>query len=194
MLAGYSPDTSSLSVTFGGKKSRNNFYTHHTHTHTPFLFLEATMVNRFFFFCYRYLVCFGANSQQKQLDKLLGLAMLIVASAVFLYYTTWTILMVTHPPPPSPCACLIFLLYPCDMFPDFSPPLRILKRRLSYSFFQDMHCTPLSLLRHASSPLYLSFTMHPFSIPLSAIPQGPRPFLVLRHALTRQCTPYHSHD
>lgn len=46
-------------------------------------------------------VFFEANSQKKKkkLDKLLGLAMLIVASAVFLYYTTWTILMVTHPFP-----------------------------------------------------------------------------------------------
>ena len=29
-----------------------------------------------------------------QLDKLVGLAMLIAATAVFLYYTTWTLLMV----------------------------------------------------------------------------------------------------
>lgn len=29
-----------------------------------------------------------------QLDRLVGLAMLIVATAVFLYYTTWTLLMV----------------------------------------------------------------------------------------------------
>lgn len=29
-----------------------------------------------------------------QLDKLVGLAMLMVASAVFLYYTVWTLLMV----------------------------------------------------------------------------------------------------
>ena len=29
-----------------------------------------------------------------QLDKLVGLAMLVVASTVFLYYTIWTLLMV----------------------------------------------------------------------------------------------------
>jgi hypothetical protein len=29
-----------------------------------------------------------------QLDKLLGMAMLIVASTVFLYYTIWTLFMV----------------------------------------------------------------------------------------------------
>ena len=33
-----------------------------------------------------------------QLDKLVGLAMLIVATAVFLYYTIWTLLMVGAPP------------------------------------------------------------------------------------------------
>lgn len=37
-----------------------------------------------------------------QLDKLLGMAMLIVASSLFLYYTAWTLLMVTNPPHPSP--------------------------------------------------------------------------------------------
>ena len=34
-----------------------------------------------------------------QLDRLIGLVMLIIASTVFLYYTTWTLLLV-HPTPP----------------------------------------------------------------------------------------------
>ena len=33
-----------------------------------------------------------------QLDKLVGLAMLVAASVVFLYYTIWTLLMVRPPP------------------------------------------------------------------------------------------------
>lgn len=32
-----------------------------------------------------------------QLDKLLGLAMLVLASTVFLYYTVWTLFMVGTP-------------------------------------------------------------------------------------------------
>lgn len=31
---------------------------------------------------------------EKQLDKLVGLAMLVAATVVFLYYTVWTLLMV----------------------------------------------------------------------------------------------------
>lgn len=37
-----------------------------------------------------------------QLDKLVGLAMLVASSVVFLYYTIWTLLMVTRPPSSSP--------------------------------------------------------------------------------------------
>lgn len=37
-----------------------------------------------------------------QLDKLVGLAMLVASSVVFLYYTIWTLLMVTPPPPLPP--------------------------------------------------------------------------------------------
>ena len=36
--------------------------------------------------------------QYIQLDKLVGLAMLVLASVVFLYYTTWTLLMVLKTP------------------------------------------------------------------------------------------------
>lgn len=36
-------------------------------------------------------------TQRNQLDKLVGLAMLIIATTVFLYYTTWTLLMVDLP-------------------------------------------------------------------------------------------------
>ena len=46
-------------------------------------------------------------TDKTQLDRLVGLAMLIIASTVFLYYTIWTLLMVTPlpfplPPPPPP--------------------------------------------------------------------------------------------
>jgi hypothetical protein len=34
------------------------------------------------------------NANSPQLDKLIGLAMLVAASVVFLYYTIWTLLMV----------------------------------------------------------------------------------------------------
>jgi disulfide bond formation protein DsbB len=34
-------------------------------------------------------------TDERQLDKLFGLAMLIIASTVFLYYTVWTLLMVS---------------------------------------------------------------------------------------------------
>ena len=37
------------------------------------------------------------STDQKQLDRLVGLAMLIVASIVFLYYTFWTLLLVRQP-------------------------------------------------------------------------------------------------
>jgi dolichyl-phosphate mannosyltransferase polypeptide 2 regulatory subunit len=33
----------------------------------------------------------------RQLDRFVGLAMLILASTVFAYYTVWTLLMVRHP-------------------------------------------------------------------------------------------------
>ena len=36
-----------------------------------------------------------------QLDKLFGLVMLITATVVFLYYTVWTLLMVSKPFKPS---------------------------------------------------------------------------------------------
>lgn len=35
----------------------------------------------------------------EQLDRLVGLSMLIIASTVFLYYTIWTLLMVSSPLP-----------------------------------------------------------------------------------------------
>ena len=35
-----------------------------------------------------------------QLDKLVGLAMLVAASVVFLYYSIWTLLMVRRPSRP----------------------------------------------------------------------------------------------
>jgi len=35
-----------------------------------------------------------ALSDNSQLDKLVGLAMLVAASVVFLYYSIWTLLMV----------------------------------------------------------------------------------------------------
>lgn len=35
-------------------------------------------------------------ADDKQLDRLIGLAMLIIASTVFLYYTIWTLLIVCH--------------------------------------------------------------------------------------------------
>lgn len=35
-----------------------------------------------------------SRTDKKQLDRLVGLAMLVVASTVFLYYTIWTLLMV----------------------------------------------------------------------------------------------------
>jgi hypothetical protein len=37
-----------------------------------------------------------------QLDKLIGLAMLVAASVVFLYYSMWTLLMVSKLPPHPP--------------------------------------------------------------------------------------------
>jgi disulfide bond formation protein DsbB len=37
---------------------------------------------------------FQAHELCLKLDKLIGLAMLVVASIVFLYYTVWTLLMV----------------------------------------------------------------------------------------------------
>jgi hypothetical protein len=40
---------------------------------------------------------------EKQLDRLVGASMLILASIVFLYYTIWTLLLVRNSaPPPSP--------------------------------------------------------------------------------------------
>ena len=38
-----------------------------------------------------------------QLDKLVGLAMLVAATFVFLYYTIWTLLMVSLISGPHPC-------------------------------------------------------------------------------------------
>ena len=40
-----------------------------------------------------------ANSTLQQLDRFVGLAMLILASTVFAYYTVWTLLMVLDYPP-----------------------------------------------------------------------------------------------
>ncbi len=37
-----------------------------------------------------------SNANRLKLDRLVGLAMLIVATTVFLYYTIWTLLMVSH--------------------------------------------------------------------------------------------------
>lgn len=39
--------------------------------------------------------CYDVN--RLQLDKLVGLGMLVAASVVFLYYTIWTLLMVSLP-------------------------------------------------------------------------------------------------
>lgn len=45
------------------------------------------------------------NPPTKQLDKLVGLAMLVAASVVFLYYTIWTLLMVgAQLPSPFPAS------------------------------------------------------------------------------------------
>lgn len=43
------------------------------------------------------------NTNKSQLDRLVGLSMLIAATAIFLYYTIWTLLMVCPPlSPPIP--------------------------------------------------------------------------------------------
>lgn len=46
-------------------------------------------------------------SSSAQLDKLVGIAMLVAATVVFLYYTFWTLFMVRFPPPPAPLLSLI---------------------------------------------------------------------------------------
>ena len=51
------------------------------------------MVNETVHFSFRTLESL-ANDPNIQLDTLVGLAMLVVASIVFLYYTIWTLLMV----------------------------------------------------------------------------------------------------
>jgi hypothetical protein len=38
----------------------------------------------------------ASNSNSAQLDRLVGLAMLTVATTVFSYYTIWTLLMVEY--------------------------------------------------------------------------------------------------
>jgi hypothetical protein len=54
-----------------------------------------------------------------QLDKIVGLAMLVAASVVFTYYTIWTLLMVSAPPSLlqprcDPMAALNCPGYPCS--------------------------------------------------------------------------------
>lgn len=107
------------------------------------------------FFDYSCLVlCFGANSQ-KQLDKLLGLAMLIVASAVFLYYTTWTILMVTHLPPRTlqmSHILVVAMQYVSGYFSPSYPETAPLPRICIAPPFASSSCIrpPLSFLHHTS--------------------------------------------
>lgn len=64
-----------------------------------------------------------------KLDKLVGLAMLVAATVVFLYYSVWTLLMVRYPsaspsPPPSALTA-VFLPLPalCRLGP---PPPKLL--------------------------------------------------------------------
>jgi dolichyl-phosphate mannosyltransferase polypeptide 2 regulatory subunit len=56
-----------------------------------------------------------------KLDKLVGLAMLVAASVVFLYYTIWTLLMVRYPYAPGLYICLMDLSQP---FVDSDHPLQ----------------------------------------------------------------------
>lgn len=49
-----------------------------------------------------------------QLDQLVGLAMLVAATTVFLYYTIWTLLMVRYPASP-----------PTTQTPPYTNPLRL---------------------------------------------------------------------
>lgn len=51
----------------------------------------------------------GSLTFPSQLDRLVGLAMLVVATTVFLYYTTWTLLMVR--PTKHLTTICAFLLY-----------------------------------------------------------------------------------
>lgn len=51
----------------------------------------------------------------RQLDKLVGLAMLVAASAVFLYYTVWTLLMVRLP---------LFVFTQVHKYTDLGPAIR----------------------------------------------------------------------
>lgn len=71
-----------------------------------------------------------------QLDKLVGLAMLILASAVFLYYTTWTLLMVKK------IQFLFFFLFPTAfqfLFRWNCCPVGIFsKNRLTFPFFSPL--------------------------------------------------------
>jgi hypothetical protein len=72
--------------------------------HAPFQWI-ATMV------CIPLLCCSGMlrKSNNSQLDQLIGFAMLVAASVVFLYYSIWTLLMVCMP-------CIPFRLYSNALF------------------------------------------------------------------------------
>lgn len=52
-----------------------------------------------------------AYTKLAQLDRLVGLTMLIIASTVFLYYTIWTLLIVRTRPPSHTNASQLLMSY-----------------------------------------------------------------------------------
>jgi hypothetical protein len=65
-----------------------------TFTSTPFRF-SSLIQNKLYTMVREYLLsCNHMLTELGQLDRLVGLSMLIVATTVFLYYTIWTLLMV----------------------------------------------------------------------------------------------------
>lgn len=78
--------SSGQDVSFVSISARRTFASHHWS-----LAMAANTLVRIFVL---FITLNTSRTDKKQLDRLVGLAMLVVASTVFLYYTIWTLLMV----------------------------------------------------------------------------------------------------